>query len=109
MTDSTTDSTSDSMNDPINDPMNEAPASAPRYTPSPSRKPIGLGFLPAEARHGFLIDVPKGSGNGDLISITEHRGNDLNQLGERSTAAPNPNDPSLRVVIDRGQIGRAHV
>ncbi len=76
---------------------------ATRKTSAPARLSIGLGFLPAEARHGFLIDVPKGSGSSDLISITEHRGNDLNQLGERSTAAPNPNDPALRVVIDRGR------
>ena len=27
-----------------------------------ARKFVGLGFLPDEARHGFLIDVPKGSG-----------------------------------------------
>lgn len=76
---------------------------ATRKSSSPLRKPIGLGFLPAEARHGFLIDVPKGSGSGDFISITEHRGDDLNQLGERATLAPNPNDPGLRVVIDRGR------
>jgi hypothetical protein len=76
---------------------------ATRKSSSPSRKPIGLGFLPAEARHGFLIDVPKGSGSGDFISITEHRGDDLNQLGERGTSAPNPNDSGLRVVIDRGR------
>jgi hypothetical protein len=74
-----------------------------RTTSTPARKSIGLGFLPAEARHGFLIDVPKGTGAGDLISITEHRGDDLNQLGERATAPPNPNDSGLRVVIDRGR------
>jgi hypothetical protein len=34
--------------------MARAPASA-------TRKIVGLGFLPEEARHGFLIDVPKGS------------------------------------------------
>ncbi len=66
--------------------------------PSSSRKAIGLGFLPDEARHRFLIDIPKG---GDLICITEHRGNDLDHLGVRSVAAPSPGDPSLRVVIDR--------
>lgn len=74
-----------------------------RKSATPTRKPIGLGFLPHEARHGFLIDVPKGTGVGDLISITEHRGDDLNLLGERSSAAPHPNDPALRVVIDRGR------
>ena len=67
------------------------------------RKVVGLGFLPEESRHGFLIDVPRGSGSGDLICITEHRGDALNQLGERERAAPNPNHPGLRVVIDRGR------
>ena len=43
---------------------------ATRTKSLPGRKLIGLGFLPAEARHGFLIDVPKGSGGSDLISIT---------------------------------------
>lgn len=76
---------------------------AARKTTTPARKALGLGFLPTEARHGFLIDVPKGSGKGDLIRITEHRGNDLNQLNQRQVAPPNPNDPDLRVVIDRGR------
>lgn len=70
---------------------------------SSPRKTIGLGFVPAEARHGFLVDIPKGSGMMDLVSITEHRGNDLNELGERASDAPNPGDPSLRVVIDRNR------
>jgi hypothetical protein len=69
----------------------------------PSRKAIGLGFLPEEARHGFLIDVPKGGGGSDIICITEHRGDDLDSLGTRSVGAPSPNSPSLRVVIDRGR------
>ncbi len=66
-----------------------------------TRTVIGLGFLPDEARHGFLVDVPKGSGANDIICITEHRGDDLDQLGSRTVAPPSPNDPSLRVVINR--------
>ena len=66
-----------------------------------ARKSIGLGFLPEEARHGFLIDIPKGGGGGDMICISEHRGDVLNNLGERETTATSPSDPSLRVVIDR--------
>ena len=66
-----------------------------------SRKAIGLGFIPEEARHGFLIDIPKGSAVSDIICITEHRGDALNQLGDRNVDMPTPNDPSLRVVIDR--------
>lgn len=69
----------------------------------PSRNAIGLGFLPDEARHGFLIAVPKGTGGGDIICISEHRGNELNDLGMQEKAATSPNDPSLRVLIDRAR------
>jgi len=65
------------------------------------RKVLGLGFLPEEARHGFLVDIPKGTGGSDLVRITEHRGNDIGALGVSATVSTSPNDPSLRVVIDR--------
>ena len=65
------------------------------------RKIIGLGFLPEEARHGFLIDIPKGSGKGDMICITEHRGSDLDSFGARAANVVSPTDPALRVIIDR--------
>ena len=68
-----------------------------------SRKAIGLGFLPDEARHGFVIDVPKGTAASDLVAITEHRGNDLDHLGATSIEPVTPNDSSLRVLIDRGR------
>jgi len=68
-----------------------------------ARKVVGLGFLPAESRHGFLVDVPKGTRATDLIRITEHRGDDLGALGERDTVSTSANDPSLRVVIDRSR------
>ena len=69
------------------------------------RKVVGLGLLPEEARHGFLIEVPKGSGQNDFIRISEHRGHELNQLGERASdeADTSPADPSLRVLIDRSR------
>ena len=66
-----------------------------------ARKVVGLGFLPEEARHGFLIDVPKGSHGNDMISISEHRGADLDHLGARTVASPAPTDAALRVLIDR--------
>src|SRR5438045_2597916 len=66
-----------------------------------TRKVVGLGFIPEEARHGFLVDVPKGSGDSNFICITEHRGDDIDRLGGRAVDVPSPNDPSLRVVIDR--------
>ena len=71
-----------------------------------SRRSIGLGFVPEEARHGFRIIVPKGTASGDAVLISEHRGNDLNHLGELEDScldALSTNDPSLRVVIDRGR------
>ncbi len=71
--------------------------------PNSARKVTGLGFLPEEARHGFLIDIPKGSAADAMICITEHRGDDLDALGARSTAPPSPNDPALRVIIDRAR------
>ena len=74
-----------------------------RATARSARRVVGLGFLPDEARHGFLIDVPKGSGSSDHIFISEHRGDDLNRLGERSTDIPAPAHPSLRVFIDRNR------
>jgi len=65
------------------------------------RTAIGLGFLPDEARHGFLINVPRGNVETATICISEHRGNELNHLGTLAAAAPNPADPGLRVLIDR--------
>ena len=76
--------------------------------PSPSsaraiggRKAIGLGFLPDEARHGFLADVPKGSAPAEMVCISEHRGSELDGLGERHSSPLNPADGALRVLIDR--------
>jgi hypothetical protein len=66
-----------------------------------TRKMIGLGFLPDEARHGFLIDVPKGTGGNDMVCISEHRGNDLDHIGVRGSVVTSPGDPSIRVLIDR--------
>jgi hypothetical protein len=68
-----------------------------------ARKSIGLGFIPEEARHGFLIDVPKGAAGSDLICISEHRGDNLDTEGVRESPASSPSDPSLRVLIDRGR------
>ena len=70
---------------------------------SASRKVVGLGFLPDEARHGFLVDIPKGSSGSSLTCITEHRGSELAVLGAGAVGAVSPNDPALRVVIDRAR------
>ena len=67
------------------------------------RKSLGLGFLPEEARHGFLVNVPKGSSQSDLISISEHRGSDLYNLGESELTTIQPNSAAVRVLIDRAR------
>lgn len=73
----------------------------PRASSTSTRKVVGLGFLPDEARHGFLIDIPKGKTASDVICITEHRGEELDESGSRTVPAPSPGSPALRVVIDR--------
>lgn len=81
--------------------LTTASASSSRGTAG--RRAIGLGFLPDEARHGFLISVPKGSSGEDLVCISEHRGAELKDLEERDGNAFVPTDTSLRVVIDRAR------
>jgi hypothetical protein len=81
-----------------------------------NRQPVGLGFIPVEARHGFLIQVPKGTGKNDYIRISEHRNVDLSSYdpGVNASAAESAqieigstvslkSDPSLRVLIDRNR------
>ena len=68
---------------------------------SMTQKVIGLGFVTVEARHGFLIEVPKGSGRGDFIRISEHRNVDLSNPETVVRKTTNEQDPSLRVLIDR--------
>ncbi len=63
-------------------------------------KILGLGFVPGEARHGFLVHIPKGSGSDDFIYIQELRGSDL-LFEDTSRKVMTPRDPSLRVLIDR--------
>ncbi len=67
------------------------------------RRVVGVGFLPDEARHGFVISIPAGTSQSDMIFITEHRGEELDHLGMRTVALASPMDPALRVLIDRGR------
>lgn len=67
------------------------------------RGTAGLGFVPGQNRHGFLLTVPRGSAGGDLVCITEHRGDDLGELAQQGAAPPGPNAPELRVLIDRAR------
>jgi hypothetical protein len=66
-----------------------------------SPKVLGLGFVPDEARHGFLLHVPKGSGGGDLVCIQEMRGPDLFQDDQFQALVVSFTDPAMRVIIDR--------
>ena len=79
------------------------------------RQIAGLGFLPNEARHGFLIEVPKGTGKNEYIRISEHRNVDLSQMENAGQASSvlvdgtspqagslsHEDHPTLRVMIDR--------
>ncbi|MSR33176.1 MAG: DUF3780 domain-containing protein [Gemmataceae bacterium] len=69
--------------------------------PASSRKTIGLGFLPNEATHGFVISIPRGSGNEDLIRITEERNIDADSLDLAQEISLPLHEPSLRALIDR--------
>jgi len=70
-------------------------------SPDSSRRVIGLGFVPTEARHGFVIEVPKGKNRDELIAITERRESGLTEFASRSDASATPTAPDLRVLIDR--------
>lgn len=71
---------------------------ATRKITSPSRKTMGLGFLPEEARHGFVIDISQ-TGKDDPVLIAELRGPELDAWESRAVLAPT--DPALRVAITR--------
>ena len=60
-----------------------------------TRQIVGLGFLPTEARHGFLIEIPKGSGKNDYIRISEHRNVDISQLESTAGTMESDRDPGL--------------
>jgi len=98
-----------------------ARTATPKNRNGTTRKIAGLGFLPVEARHGFLIDVPKGTGRNDWIRIAEYRNVDLTQVEscdspqdekvganselEATSVIPEGGlrnkEPNLRVLIDR--------
>ncbi|HVT29814.1 MAG TPA: DUF3780 domain-containing protein [Lacipirellulaceae bacterium] len=65
------------------------------------RRVIGLGFIPAEARHGFVIEVPKGASRDDLVAISERRETGLSEFAGEIQSAATPTAPNLRVLIDR--------
>lgn len=66
-----------------------------------SRKPIGLGFVPGETHHGYVIAVPKGNSNEEFIRISELRDINPETLESATELAKSLSDASIRVVIDR--------
>ena len=71
-----------------------------RRTTSPSaRKVVGLGFLPEEARHGFVIHVGDSTAKSAPVLIAELRSADWRE--DRLPEPPPPGDPALRVLINR--------
>lgn len=63
-----------------------------------SRKTLGLGFLPEEARHGFVVDIRR-TGKDDPVYITELRGPDLERW--EALVDIEASHPALRVAITR--------
>jgi len=62
------------------------------------RKAIGLGFMPQEARHGFVVDISR-TGKGDPVFIAELRGPEVERW--ESLATMEPTAPALRVIMTR--------
>lgn len=81
-----------------------------RAATTSQRRVLGLGFLPDEVRHGFVIHVPKGAGGEDFVRIAEHRGTRsaeaLRREGAEAEVPPvpeNPAAPELRVLLTRNR------
>ena len=72
-------------------------------TATVAKKSIGVGFLPDESRHGFLIHVPAGTAKGDRIAISEYWGDRFSGAEITALPVPKPTDPSLRIHLDRGR------
>ena len=66
-----------------------------------TRKTVGLGLIPQEATHGFVITIPDGVGAADFVRVREERHIDAERLDRTEELSIPRIDPSLRVVIDR--------
>ena len=64
---------------------------------------VGLGFSASSVRHGFLIQIPKGTGREDAIRIFECRNIDLAQPAASDAISTDDRDPMLRVHLDRNR------
>jgi hypothetical protein len=63
---------------------------------------IGLGFIPQDARHGFVVHLPSSMAQGAEVLIAEYR--DFAIRGDDVRAAPlTPSDQAVRAVLRRAQ------
>ncbi len=63
---------------------------------------LGLGFLPDDARHGFVVHLPVSLAQGAEVLVAEYR--DFAIDGETVRNAPtSPADPAVRAVLRRSQ------
>lgn len=64
------------------------------------KRSLGLGFLPEEARHGFVLHIPASTAAD--VYVTEHR--DFVLDGDELRVAPlSPSDPAVRVLLGRAK------
>jgi len=65
-----------------------------------ARKSLGLGFIPDELQHGFILHLPAGRAATADVFISEHRDFVL-EGGELRPRPVTPADPDARVLIKR--------
>ena len=68
--------------------------------PLADRKSIGLGFMPEEARHGFLLDLPASQAQDAVVMVSEHRDYRLAE-SDVAPAKRLATDPEVRVAFER--------
>ena len=61
---------------------------------------LGLGFLPEEARHGFVLHLPASQADTADICLSEHR-DFVIEDGHLRLPPVSPTDPTLRVLLKR--------
>lgn len=70
-----------------------------KASPNILRKSVGLGFLPDELRHGFLLYLPASSAQSQIM-IQELRSPSADFLAERLKTRPESGNPMTRVRLD---------
>ena len=63
---------------------------------------LGLGYMPDQARHGFLVHVPSGNAMDAYVRIAEFRGSSIPDSSEVTEEAF-AESSNLRVLIDRNR------